>query len=43
MSQAHYQGGCQCGAVRYAVDIDLDDTVATRNIAPVLRGKNHRP
>lgn len=27
MSQNHYEGGCQCGAVSYEVDIDLDNTI----------------
>jgi hypothetical protein len=27
MAMAHYQGGCQCGAVRYDVDVDLDNTI----------------
>ena len=27
MSVQHYTGGCQCGAVRYEVDVDLDSTV----------------
>ncbi|KAF1711131.1 aldehyde-activating protein [Pseudoxanthomonas kalamensis DSM 18571] len=27
MSVTHYQGGCQCGAVDYEVDLDLDNTV----------------
>lgn len=27
MTKSHYEGGCQCGAVRYAVDADLDNTI----------------
>jgi hypothetical protein len=27
MAVAHYQGGCQCGAVAYEVDVDLDNTI----------------
>lgn len=27
MAVSHYEGGCQCGAVRYAVDIDLENTI----------------
>ena len=27
MAVSHYQGGCQCGAVRYSVDVDLDNTL----------------
>ncbi|MBP1848690.1 GFA family protein [Rhizobium halophytocola] len=28
MAVQHYHGGCQCGAVAYEVDVDLDRTVA---------------
>ena len=28
MGVQHYLGGCQCGAVRFQVDADLDHTVA---------------
>ncbi len=27
MKPAHYEGGCQCGAVSYEVDVDLDNTI----------------
>lgn len=27
MSISHYEGGCQCGAVQYEVDVDLDQTI----------------
>lgn len=27
MQQNHYQGGCQCGAVSYEVDVSLDNTI----------------
>ena len=27
MPVQHYHGGCQCGAVRYEVDADLDQTI----------------
>jgi hypothetical protein len=27
MSNEHYRGGCQCGAVTYEVDADLDSTI----------------
>lgn len=27
MSEKHYNGGCQCGAVSYEVNIDLDKTI----------------
>ena len=27
MPVEHYHGGCQCGAVRYEVDTDLDKTI----------------
>lgn len=27
MTMSHYEGGCQCGAVSYAVDVDLDETI----------------
>lgn len=27
MAVQHYEGGCQCGAVAYEVDVDLDETI----------------
>jgi hypothetical protein len=27
MAKQSYEGGCQCGAVRFAVDVDLDQTI----------------
>lgn len=27
MAKQAYEGGCQCGAVRYKVDVDLDHTI----------------
>jgi hypothetical protein len=27
MAIQHYSGGCQCGAVRFEVDVDLDKTI----------------
>lgn len=27
MSISHYEGSCQCGAVQYEVDVDLDNTM----------------
>ena len=27
MAMQHYTGGCQCGAVRYEVDAELDSTI----------------
>lgn len=27
MTAAHYEGGCQCGAVSYEVDVDIENTV----------------
>lgn len=27
MAVQHYHGGCQCGAVRFEVDADLDNTI----------------
>lgn len=27
MSESHFEGGCQCGAVRYGVDVDLSRVV----------------
>jgi hypothetical protein len=27
MSEQHYSGGCQCGAVSFEVDCDLDQTI----------------
>jgi hypothetical protein len=27
MKMSHYEGGCQCGAVSYAVDVDLENTI----------------
>lgn len=27
MAVQHYHGGCQCGAVAYEVDVDLDKTI----------------
>ncbi|MFC0401434.1 GFA family protein [Paraburkholderia rhizosphaerae] len=28
MAQQHYAGGCRCGAVRFTIDLDLDQTIA---------------
>lgn len=28
MSEKHYKGGCQCGAITFEVDIDIDGTVS---------------
>lgn len=28
MAEQHYEGGCHCGAVRFAVDLDLHHTIA---------------
>ncbi|WP_337267607.1 GFA family protein [Oryzifoliimicrobium ureilyticus] len=28
MTVSHYKGGCQCGAVTFEADVDLDKTVA---------------
>lgn len=27
MTTSHYEGGCQCGAVNYTVEVDLDNTI----------------
>lgn len=27
MTISHYEGGCQCGAVKYTVDADLENTI----------------
>lgn len=27
MSEKHYRGGCQCGAVAYEVDVDIDNAI----------------
>lgn len=27
MSEKHYKGGCQCGAVTYEVDVDVDESL----------------
>ena len=27
MSEQHYQGSCQCGAVKFEADLDLDQTI----------------
>ena len=28
MAMKHYRGGCQCGAVRFGVEVDLDQTIS---------------
>ncbi|APR38698.1 GFA family protein [Paraburkholderia sp. SOS3] len=28
MAQQHYAGGCDCGAVRFTIDLDLDHTIS---------------
>ena len=27
MAVSHYEGGCQCGNIRYEVDVDLENTI----------------
>ncbi|MCB1322311.1 MAG: GFA family protein [Leptospiraceae bacterium] len=27
MAEEHYKGGCQCGAVKYEVDVDIDQSI----------------
>lgn len=38
MSEATYQGGCHCGAVRYRVELDLSQPVYACNCSMCARG-----